>query len=207
MPLTLPHFAALRPVLYHLTARSNADRILREREIVCASTLMSRADDRTALRSRRPDAIPLLRAGETTAVLRDQKPLHRGNIALQGGWTFEDFVESLNARVFFWPGDEKGPIKHGLRHFSRYAHEDAVVLRIPTMALFEANPAPKFCRYNSGSPRCSGGRHSPRGPGTFVAADAVDFRRGEVVEVTFESRVVLPQGTETCVDVGGFVAT
>ena len=127
-------------------------------------------------------------------MLRDQAPLREGNAALDGGWTFADLVEDLNGRVFFWPGTERRPIPDGQRHFERYADESIAVLMVDTTALFAANGGATFCRYNSGSPRWSGGRPSPRGPGTFVAAADAPFTAGQVVEVTFRNTVVLPNG-------------
>ena len=179
-------------MLYHLTARANLDRILSDGEIASAAELMHRAGDVAPFRSRRRDAYALERAGTQLGLLRDQAPLHPGNIELHGGWSFEDFVESLNRRVFFWPGDTSRPIDYGLRHFARYEQEDVVVIRVSTATLLEMNPVPKLCRYNSGSPRCVGGRRSPRGPATFVHPADADFTPGRVVEVTFEGRAVLP---------------
>jgi hypothetical protein len=68
------------------------------------------------------------------------------------------------------------------------------LLRIHFQSLVESNPAaePRFCRYNSGSPRCSYGKKSPRGPQTFVAADQFAERPKRVVEVTFATPITLP---------------
>ena|SRR5712691_7943752 len=97
-------------------------------------------------------------------VVRDQAPLHEGNLSLPRGYTFEDFIESLNGRIFFWPGSAAGPIPHGIRHFERYEQECPVILRVEFQSLLHANPGaePLYCRYNSGSPRCSNGKKSPR---------------------------------------------
>ncbi|MEO1716406.1 MAG: hypothetical protein AAFR76_04775 [Planctomycetota bacterium] len=125
--------------------------------------------------------------------IRDQAPLHRGSVWLSDGWDFEDLVEHLNDHVFFWPGTANRPIAHGRRHFKRYSADDVVVLAIDTQALFASNSTlpPRFCRYNSGSPRCSGGRGSPRGPRTFLAAEEFHQRPSDVVEVTFRGAVRL----------------
>jgi hypothetical protein len=103
----------------------------------------------------------------------------------------------LNERVFFWPG---GPdiSDYGQRHFERYRAEKPVILRVPTSDLFEANPesVPEFCRFNSGSPRCTKGLGSPRGPSTFIQGTTADFSPGNVVEVTFLESVLLPHSTK-----------
>ena len=134
----------------------------------------------------------------TPVVLRDQAPLHEGNMDLQEGWTLEDFVEQLNQRVFFWPGTEDGPIDYGLRHFGRYASERPHLIRVRLASLLAANPGAmaQFCRYNSGSPRCVQGRRSPRSERTFLDHADVDFQRNQVVEVTFRGEVGLPFDAE-----------
>lgn len=131
-------------------------------------------------------------------VLRDQRPLHKGNMKLPKGFTFEDFVETLNRRIFFWPGSKLGPIDYGVRHFAHYESDNPVILRIDLDSLVQANPllAPHFCQYNSGSPRCSNGKKIPRGPQTFLPAGAFNGTPSKVVEVTFGAEIVLPQGTE-----------
>src|SRR5262249_15322688 len=140
--------------------------------------------------------------------LRDQAPLHRGNVHLHGEWTFDDLVNSLNARAFFWPGTADRPISYGLRHFERYRREPCAILVLPTDATFAANRTrePLFCRYNSGSPRCTAGRPSPRGPATFVPA--ADFKGvpSQVVEVTYLQGVKLPASGVRVTDVRDWVS-
>jgi hypothetical protein len=133
-----------------------------------------------------------------TIVLRDQRPLHAGNAKFPRGYAFEDLLESLNSRVFFWPGTGKTAILYGIRHFEHYEREKPVLLRIKFQSLLDSNPraVPLFCRFNSGSPRCSYGNRPPRGPNTFVSAD--DFRETprRVVEVTFDRQLALPADAE-----------
>jgi hypothetical protein len=131
-------------------------------------------------------------------VLRDQKPLHKGNIKLPNGFTFEDFVETLNRRIFFWPGSKLTPIDYGMRHFAHYESDNPVILRIDLDSLVQGNPllTPHFCRYNSGSPRCSHGKRIPRSPRTFLAATHFVGTPSQVVEITFQSEIRLPLTTE-----------
>src|SRR5262249_48751140 len=138
------------------------------------------------IRKRRHEHCQII-IGKTEILIRDQAPLHRGNMELQDGCTYEDFIESINGRIFFWPGTATGPISYGVRHFERYRNEHPVILRVSLQSLLVENPAvtPKFCRYNSGSPRCSNGYKSPRGPKTFVSAQEFDGTPSNVVEVTF----------------------
>lgn len=140
-------------------------------------------------------------------MLRDQMPLHPGNMAIDDGLGFADVVEMLNERVFFWPGSEAGPIESGRRHFQRYGEEDCRVLVIPTESMFRANPGTRaeFCRFNSGSPRWTGGRASPRGKRTFRRAFEFDGTASDVVEVTWVGRVALPPDSRV-VDHGRWVS-
>ena len=145
------------------------------------------------VREKRNEHLMLAVDGEEI-VLRDQAPLYEGKMRLDGGYTFGDFVECLNSRVFFWPGTSDGPNDYGKRHFARYSAENPLIIRVPTIDLVSTKDdvLPLFCRYNSGSPRPSNGVHPPRGPKTFVSAAEADFRTTMVVEITFENSAKLP---------------
>ena len=197
MSLSLSHFVTLRPALYHLTSTQNLGRIAQTLVLDPASTLFRAAGRKELCRLRRRGTTDININGETIRI-RDQDPLHRGNIALLNGWTFEDLVSHLNDHVFLWPGKESGPNSYGQRHFERYVSEKPVVLRFRTLELFSANreAEPLFCRYNSGAPRWSRGEASPRGPAIFQNATAVNYSVTAVVELTFKSRIVLPGTTE-----------
>ena len=182
-----------RPFLFHLTAVANLDRILRTRRLDSAAGLLRLAGRSDLARLKRHNHVTVDLGGERV-LLRDQAVLYAGNMALEPGWTLEAFVEHLNKRVFFWPGSEEGPIPYGVRHYERYSDEKPAILRVETADLLAHNPGrpPLFCRYNSGSPRCSSGLGSPRGANTFRPAEQADFGVGNVVEVTFLDDVRLP---------------
>ena len=193
----LQRFVHARPFLWHLTARSNAAMIQASGRLDSAATTLSkvgRAAEAVAKRSSLVD----VEGGLGTVCLRDQAPLHQGNVALSGGWTFGDLVRHLNDFVFFWPGTSEGPIDYGIRHFARYRDQATTVLRVPTLSLLTANTMAdvRVCRYNSGSPRCSGGRKSPRGPGMFVPLDQFEGTPSQVVELVVRDGVQLPADTE-----------
>ena len=164
-----------------------------ERSIEPASTLLRAAGKDELIRTRRRNHEPV-RVGKDVIYVRDQAPLHEGNMRLPGGYSFAAFIENLNSRVFFWPGTASGPISYGIRHFERYETERPVIVRVSSRDLFDANQdvEPELCKYNSGSPRCSFGQKSPRGPNTFVDAPRFDGTPSNVVEVTFRSRIKLP---------------
>jgi hypothetical protein len=186
-----------RPYLYHLTDSSNISRMARTGCIAPAIVLFERAARPDFLRRKR-DTHERIRIGRDVIVIRDQAPLHKGNLSLPAGYTFEEFVESLNSRVFFWPGTAPSPISYGIRHFERYKNENPAILRLTFASLLLANTLANatFCRYNSGSPRCSYGARSPRGPQTFVPAAEFEGTPSQVVEVTFASELALPADTE-----------
>lgn len=194
MPFTLERFQILRPWLFHLTAKRNVARIMDMRQLLPAATLMRQARQAQLIRTRRRTSVEV-QIGDCVVHIRDQAVLHKGNTDLPDVVSFERFVEELNSRVFFWPGSDAAPIPPGLRHFKRYASEACKVIAIPTSQLFLENTPtpPEFCRFNSGSPRCSQGNRAPRGDGTFLPSHEFEETPGKVVEVTFRAPVLLPK--------------
>jgi hypothetical protein len=195
--LPLHNYAVARPYLFHLTHRANVDFLRETASLLPAAILMERGGRNSLLRTRRSKHVAIFIGGRVVW-LRDQAPLHKGNAKLSKGYSFEDLIENLNRRIFFWPGTAVGPISYGKRHFERYQEEKPVILRIHFDTLVQANPAamPRYCRYNSGSPRCSNGDKSPRGPDAFVLAAGFNETPSKVVEVTFDTEIRLPPNTE-----------
>lgn len=204
MPFTKDQFIKVRPYLFHLTHRDNISQIHRTKILHSAASLMQQAGNLTLLRQKRADYLAI-QIGSTTVKIRDQQPLYEGNISLESDWLFEDVIQSLNERVFFWPGREAGPISYGERHVQRYVNEKPVILRVTTADLLSVNPDihPLFCRFNSGSPRCSNGVGSPRGPNTFVRCGQADFTPSKVVEVTLTEKANLPSTIEAADSITG----
>lgn len=193
MAFLIDNFVRVRPYLYHLTARDNLPRIIRTGRLESAARILQAAGRPHLVRLKRPLHEIVHIAGESIHV-RDQSPLHTGNTGLPDGWTFGDFLQHLNQKVFFWPGKNAGPIPYGIRHHGRYRGESLSIIRVSTASVIDANLSnpPLFCKYNSGSPRCSNGKPSPRSLDTFRTADRVDFRPADVVEVVFDDLVILP---------------
>jgi hypothetical protein len=162
-----------------------------------AQTLMQRAGQTDLMRARRIDPAQVRIFGSLVSI-RDQAVLHSRNIQFPPGYKLEDFIESLNQRVFFWPGTGDGPIDYGIRHFQRYQAECPAILRVALQSMLSANPsvAPRFCRFNSGSPRCSHGRKSPRGPDVFLLTEDFSGTPSDVVEVTFDAEISIPIDSE-----------
>ncbi len=161
-----------------------------------AATLMEMSGQREFMRRKRGGPQSVLIEG-IQVIIRDQEPLYSGNMCLPAAYAFDAFIECLNRKVFFWPGSADGPIDYGVRHFNRYKSERPVILKVRTAELLAANPhaVALYCAYNSGSPRCSNGKKSPRGFDTFAKVDEFARTPGRVVEVTFETSVALPVDT------------
>jgi len=136
--------------------------------------------------------------GRHVVALRDQLPLRPGQVRLTGGWSWEDLIAAINARIFFWPGNQDGLHRYGRNFIDAYSSrgQRPTTLRIGFWDLVQANPpgtAPYFCKFNSGAPRTSAGRRSPRGPDTFQTAEEWSGLPSDVAEVSFVEKVALPQ--------------
>jgi hypothetical protein len=164
-------------------------------QLDCANTVFRKAG-RPELATQRRARHMVLVVGGSEVRVRDQSPLHEGNIDFESGWDFARLVEALNNRVYFWPGTADSPIDYGLRHMGRYLNEGPVVVKVPCRRMFALNPNPLFCKFNSGSPRCTGGRKSPRGSATFQSHTDCNLAVSDIVEVTFEGVARLPDETE-----------
>ena len=204
MAFTLRAFLKRRPCVYHLTSQENLRLIRAQRRIECAARLMLSAGREELVREKRTEHVSVS-IGTDRLSLRDQAPLYAANIAFAEGWSFADLIAALNGLVFFWPGNCERPNDYGMRHFERYRVEAPVVLRVDTAALFRANIGvePLFCSYNSGSPRYSLGRPSPRGPDTFVRSSQFSGPPSKVVEMTFHGGIVLPDECSHAFDLSG----
>lgn len=203
-PLGVEALAKLRPYLYHLTATANIERISEERRLCSAAALFNRAGQPGLTRVRRRAHHKIVIDG-VEVVIRDQAPLHAGNVALGSSWSFDDLVAALNSLVFFWPGRASGPIPYGQRHFARYDHEDTSIIRVPFLDVVAANTDREVlvCKYNSGSPRCNAGRPSPRSAQTFEPIAESILRAAKVVEITFRDEVTLPPTSVVARTLGG----
>lgn len=196
--MTIEKFTGLRPYLYHLTDEENLESILKDRTLKSTATLvqefhLDNAD--TFLRKRRFGHKKIIYHNKTV-IIRDQDPLFIKILAknLDGGWTVEDFIYSLNSRVFFW-ATEKDMRGHYLRYENQ--KEFPKILRFSTDEIFAANNSePQFCRLNSGAPRCScyyPEGAPPRGENTFQRAKDYCYTPSSVREVTFLNTCALPK--------------
>ncbi len=119
--------------------------------------------------------------------LRDQRPLHEGNIAFAPKFDMPQLLSLISEHVFFWPKFKKNFAK-------RYGDNWLIRCRLADLEKVNPGNPARCCRYNSGAPRCSGGRKSPRGPDLFEPLANVPRRK--VVEIVFRGSVSLPNDCE-----------
>ncbi len=189
----LQRYAKLRPYLFHNTDARNLTGIRAFHRLISPSAAGA------GFQARRHTE-ELRRWKGQTLLLRDQRPLQFGHVEFEGGWTRADLLAALADRVFFWPGDSTGPIPSARRLALGYPR--SVFLRVELTDLLLSNPGnePQFCKFNSGGPRTTGGRKSPRGPSTFQVANDWQSRCCDVVEVCFRDSVKLPSSVEVSID-------
>lgn len=116
------------------------------------------------LRQRRPKSIPLQHPAHGRAVVRDQIPLRERPLrSCLTDMTLEEWLETLNSRVFFWLDEPHLETLLGAGAYRDSAHD---VLQVDTASLLDRHAdRVTLSPINSGStiykPR-------PRGSGTFM---------------------------------------
>lgn len=194
-------FVSLRPFLYHLTDKRNFDSILSDRTLRSTEQLakISNLENVESFLKTRRAVHAQISNGKTIYHIRDQKPFSVTIVekALEKGCTVEDFLFLLNTKVFFWA--KLGDLES---HYKRYKKEgeSPIIFRVKTEELFAINKPAKFCRLNSGGPRCSaylGGKGAERGYNTFQDSSNFDASPSSVKEVTFGNECFLPSLLET----------
>lgn len=206
MAFTRSHWIRHRPFLYHYAPLANIERIVKRREMLSSEVIVWKAfaydptqvpDPAAFLRTPRakPAALRIGPLAEDLFELNDQLPmLHESSFAQLDG-TRDDFIELLNGFVFYWPGNQDGPITkgdHGQSFRARY--ERFAELRIPIADVWMDRSLPQFCRYNSGAPQARD--RIIRGPSIFVDASDTELATRKVVEAVFLKRVALPPSTQ-----------
>lgn len=204
MAFSIARFVATRPYVFHLTAQGNLNGILATRTLLPAATLQSVNGRQLPRLTPRGQHLRVDWNGYAVWI-RDQLPLNAKNIEFGNGWDLSRLLTHIDEHVFFWPGTERGPVDAGRNHFERYVHEQPALLRVGTADLIAANRdgEPLFCRFNSGAPRCSGGRKSPRGDSTYLPAAVIERTPGAVKEVVFHGAVQLPHRIDAATDYSG----
>jgi len=116
------------------------------------------------LRSRRSESIPLEHADLDRAVVRDQLPLREKTLEkCLIDMTLEEWLETLNSRVFFWLDEPHLENLLGARAYRADAHD---VITVDTAALVDRDRAKiRLSPINSGSTLYT---PTPRGSQTFM---------------------------------------
>src|SRR5205823_4706132 len=122
MAFTLQAYQQKRPYLFHLTRLENFVRIKQTHHLESAAHLLNLAGQSNSGLYHRPGDVSIT-LDEHVVIVRDQSPLHIGNIAFGGDWNADRLIKELNRRVFFWSGSLKGPVGNGRRHFVRYQND------------------------------------------------------------------------------------
>lgn len=178
---------ARHPVLYHLASAEAWPSICRHGLLSTVDLLdaFQVADPlrEQALGSVRRDSLVLSHPVYGTAVVRDQRPLKFIDRCLTPGTTLEDFLDALNARVFFWASRERVDRLLGARAYRAGRH---VLLQVPTERMLERyGGRVELAPYNTGS------THVPtapsRGPEVFVP----------VAQYPYDTRGIVPAAART----------
>lgn len=99
MAFNVEDLIRIRPYVFHLTDSRNIPRIRRLKALEPASRLLRQGGREDLLGVKRPSHIGVS-VGSDRMFLRDQMPLHAGNMGLTGHWTLKKSVHQLNDRVF-----------------------------------------------------------------------------------------------------------
>ncbi|MEW5879782.1 MAG: hypothetical protein AB1761_04990 [Pseudomonadota bacterium] len=156
------------PRLYHMAERDSLPSILKHGLLSTSSLLDLYAVNgtrRTAIESDvRSQSIAIEHAKFGRAVVRDQCPMSVASLrrCLRDGLTPRDWIQLLNARVFFWVSEKR---LHGLLNAGNYRHQEHDVLILDTASVVRdyANDI-DLCPINSGA---SIPWVQPRGKDTF----------------------------------------
>lgn len=168
--------------LYHFTYCNNLPFIRQGHAMLSAAQLLDAYGMSEEKSRKRNKPLPL----PNGVILHDQRPLHEGNIDFLPGFDMPKLVSLINEHVFFWPEFKESFAK-------KYWNNWLIRCRLSDLEDNLGNSA-LFCRYNSGAPRCSNGKKSPRGPGLFEPLTAIPRRK--IKEIVFRERVLLPDDCE-----------
>jgi hypothetical protein len=184
---------ALRPYVYHLTDRGNIAFIKSSGKLLSSNQLIDlcNATDKTGLKVKHRTGHEPIVIGDQNITLRDQAKINKAAPrSLTDGWTLDQYIYSLNDRIFMWVKD-----LHLANHFKRYANERPVILRFSTESIVNLNePRIYLSDLNSGDTRCVSKYRNPkpRGPYTFKRPDDYPRVPSTVKEFTILNECILP---------------
>lgn len=169
-------------MLYHFTYCDNLPFIRQDGALLPAAELLDACGLGGCKSEKRRDSCTL----PDGRILRDQKPLQAGHIDFAPDFTMANLVALINAHVFFW--------HRFIPTFANKYRDNALICcDLADVKKRNSGKAALCCQYNSGAPRTSHGKKSPRGPNTFESLDDV-WRSCK--EVVFYGKVRLPDNYE-----------
>jgi len=186
--VTAAQFIERFPYLWH-TGRAGMWEAARRDGLLSVSAILDAFGLRGAERlpyesQRRSRAMLLEGSGGRRAWLRDQGPLAMPKLAklLDGGMTCEDWLHTLNGRVYFWCREAR--LETFLMAY-RDIEQDVITISTPRL-IDVAGPRIELAHLNTGATRFMTGR---RGPETFQPVDKFAYPPSRVVEVTCLDRL------------------
>lgn len=171
-PLTPERLASMHPRLHHFAQAGAHEGVRRHGLLSAAAAVALWGADPSVLAAPRPRAVRLDHPEHGVLWLNDNRPLRAGPLArcLEGGLTPDDWLASLNARVFLWAREEDGlgfaRARLAQGHPTELMVFDALGLARAHWGRIEVAPI------NTGSALR---RPAPRGPGTFAPAEGLDW--------------------------------
>jgi hypothetical protein len=183
------------PHCYHVTFLRNLASIRVCQTLLPADLLFAEAG-RLELSTRRREKDVLLRIAGKDVMVRNQRALNPDTLDLGPGETLPQYVQYLNSRTYFSPGQEMIPTDSVLSLFERTLLP-SVVMQIPTWSLLRMND-PRIVtisKCNSGASWLDGGKRSRRSLSSFVAPVSFVGAAAEIVEVSIEGPAQLPGDT------------
>jgi hypothetical protein len=194
--MDLTDIATYYPKLYHMAEKGSWESIRRHGLLSTRSLLdlfkVGEPERGRILRRRRPTSITLEHTEHGQAVVRDQIPLSEARLrSCLTDMSLEQWLDTLNSRVFFWLDKEHLETLLGARAYRDSAHD---VIHIDTASLVELYAARiTLSPINSGATMY---KPPERGSKTFLPIDDYPFQerrqaRGKnaIVELAVDSGV------------------
>jgi hypothetical protein len=194
MPVSPGEFQSAYPTLFHITLAKDLDQVMRH-GLLSTSALLDLCEVRNEQRysiesTQRPKAIPISHHVHGEFLINDQAPMNVAALSkCLTDLSTQDWCESLNSRIFFWPTRERLAKHIGARLAEGRRR---IVLSLETESLFRVLDVNSFelSPINSGNTMR---KAAPRGSETFLKFSDYPFHerrraRGPgaaVAEVTY----------------------
>jgi O-acetyl-ADP-ribose deacetylase (regulator of RNase III) len=175
----------LWPNCYHVTSKVNLTSIRRSRRLLPAQAIFKKVKQDSLCRERRTNDLMLYVDGHDI-LIRNQRPLDPEAVEFGTEEALEDYVSTLNSRVFFWPGTTAGPVEDGVRMFDKES-AGSILLTVPFRSLVDANPQAKLyvSTCNTGAAWRNNGRKTRRGQHVFEPVHTFSGYPGDIMEISF----------------------